>query len=222
MPQSHTNSFTPVHINYFNGDNLNNLSPLIENPRKLRKLKKLKKPKKLRKLFYKYSIVLDNPIERGSFLVRRALYKVFERPPVDRQILPLVYTTPLRIYREIQTYGRKVFEQHWDRVNNLGVNVLSCPVLTFIDKFGIYRNARRLVIGMYQSPTGLSYNNNSKRTRNANIFPIVLGPHAANFDTVVNTIRCLIPLEKGVIIEIYSKLIIVSIFTICYTSDMPQ
>ena len=81
---------------------MNNLSPPVENPTgRKRKLKKLKKPKKLRKLFYKYSTILDNPIERGSFLVRRILYKVFKRLLFNRQILPLAYTILLRIYWEI-------------------------------------------------------------------------------------------------------------------------
>ena len=77
-------------------------------------------------------------------------------------------------------------------------------------------------MGIYQSPIGLSYSNDGKRTRNTNIFPIVLRPYTANFDAVINAINYLIPLEKGVIMEIHGKLIIVLVFTIYYTGDMPQ
>ena len=93
-------------------------------------------------------------------------------------------------------------------------------MLIFIDGFGIYRNVRRLVMGMYQSPTGLLYNNNGKCIRNTNIFLIVLGPYVTNFDAVVNAIGYFILFEKGVMIEIYGKLIIVLVFIMCYTRDM--
>ena len=66
---------------------------------------------------------------------------------------------------------------------------------------------------------GLSYNG-SKWVRNINIFLIVLRLYIANFDVIINTIGYLIPLEKGIIIDIYSKLIIVLVFTIYYTGDI--
>ena len=93
--------------------------------------------------------------------------------------------------------------------------------MIFIDGFSVYRNVRRLVIGMYQSPAGLSYRNKGKRIKNANIFPMVLRLYIANFNTIINAIGCLISFEKGVMMEIYGKLIIVLVFTMCYTSDMP-
>ena len=70
-------------------------------------------------------------------------------------------------------------------------------------------------------PVGLSYSNDGKRVRNINIFPIVLRLYITNFDTVVNTINCFIPLEKGVIMEIHGKPIIVLVFTMYYIRDIP-
>ena len=111
---------------------------------------------------------------------------------IRRQIYPLGYTSPIRTELEIKVFGRKVFEEKWDKVYS-GMDVLSCPIFIFIDGFGIYRNIRRLVMGMYQSPASLSFANS--RTRNTNIFLIVLGPYISNFDDVVKRLNYLIPLD---------------------------
>ncbi|KAK1779337.1 hypothetical protein QBC45DRAFT_326326, partial [Copromyces sp. CBS 386.78] len=87
--------------------------------------------------------------------------------------------------------------------------------LIFINGFSIYYNVRRSVIGIYQSPASLSY------ARNTNIFPIILRPYTANFDTIINVIGCLIPLDQGVIIEIYRKPILISVFTMYYIGNIP-
>lgn len=117
-------------------------------------------------------------------------------------------------------------------MKNPGLNILNYPILTFIDGFGIYRNARRLIIGMYQLPASLLYSSNSKgkkgkgkgksnkQGRNANIFPIILRPHTINFNAIINTIGYFILLDQGIIIEIYRKPTLVLIFTIYYIRDI--
>ena len=84
-------------------------------------------------------------------MIRRALQLVDRPQPdgFDRKVTPLVFTLQPRVQFELETYGREVFEEQWDKVKNPGLNVLSCPVLIFIDGFGIYRNARRSIMGMY-------------------------------------------------------------------------
>ncbi|KAK3402708.1 hypothetical protein B0T20DRAFT_342426, partial [Sordaria brevicollis] len=90
---------------------------------------------------------------------------------------------------------------------------------TFIDGFGVYRNVYRSVMGVYQSPAGLPF---KIRARNANIFPITLGPHTSNFNDIVKALGCIMPLEKGIVMQVNGRSILVSIFTICYTGDIPQ
>lgn len=99
-----------------------------------------------------------------------------------------------------------------------GHAVMSLPVLTFIDGFGIYRNTARQLMGMYQVPALPT----KHRINRGNIFPFVLGPHGSNFDDVVDAIQCLVPLDKGIMMEINGKQTLVSVFTMCYTADMPQ
>ena len=100
---------------------------------------------------------------------------------------------------------------------------MNYPIIIFIDSFNIYRNTRRLIIGIYQIPAGLLYSHSSnKRVKNANIFPIILGLHTTNFDAIINAIGYLILLDKGIIIEIQGRPIVVSVFTIYYIGDMPQ
>ncbi|OXV05389.1 hypothetical protein Egran_06843 [Elaphomyces granulatus] len=82
-------------------------------------------------------------------------------------ITPLCKSHPLRGELELEAYGRAHFEQ-FDRVRTV-----SLPLLTFIDGFGLYRNAYRTFMGMYFNFASLSFH---ERTRRANVIPITLGP----------------------------------------------
>lgn len=93
--------------------------------------------------------------------------------------------------------------------------------LLFINRFGLYRNAYRSLIGFYCILAGISF---YKRARRTNVFPITLGPYRSNFVAVVNAIsdKGLIALDKGVEIEIAGETLLLIAFIFVYISDMPQ
>ena len=77
------NSFTPIQIDFFEGDPFDNPNLLIDNiPKainknnKNKKNKKNKKKKKPRKLFRKYSTILDNPRKKGHYLIKCTLRRI--------------------------------------------------------------------------------------------------------------------------------------------------
>jgi hypothetical protein len=74
-------------------------------------------------------------------------------------------------------------------------------------------------MGFYQTPGALSFND---RNRMANVLPITLGPHGSNFEDVVDALKQFKLLNKGVVVDINSETTHMSVFTLCYTGDMPQ
>jgi hypothetical protein len=58
--------------------------------------------------------------------------------------------------------------------------------MTFIDGFGLYRNAYRSIMGIYLIPAALSF---QERARRANVFPLTLGPHGSNFADVIGAMK---------------------------------
>lgn len=95
---------------------------------------------------------------------------------------------------------------------------MSLPLLTFIDAFGLYRNLYRSLIGIYFIIAALS---TRKRDRRANVFPLTLGLYRSNFTDVVEAIKLLVILDRGV--EVYipraGKVLLVA-FTIAFLGDM--
>ena len=63
---------------------------------------------------------------------------------------------------------------------------VSFPYLLFVDDFGIHRNMYRALKAFYLIPACLSYD---ERRKLANVFTITLGPHGANLDDVIESIR---------------------------------
>jgi len=74
-------------------------------------------------------------------------------------------------------------------------------------------------MGFYQIPAGLNFKD---RARRANVLPITLGPHGSNFDDVVDAMKQLKRLDKGIIVEINGVRTLMCVFTLCYLGDMPQ
>lgn len=93
------------------------------------------------------------------------------------------------------------------------------PLITFIDAFGLYRNLYRLLIGIYFILVLLSAR---ERDRRSNIFPLILGPYSSNFADVVEAIKLLTILNRG--IEVYilgiEKILLV-VFTLAFLSNIP-
>ncbi|KAI8171048.1 hypothetical protein KHU50_005759 [Colletotrichum sp. SAR 10_65] len=136
----------------------------------------------------------------------------------SNSMIPLCHTHPIRAELELSTYGREMFET-WDKKRAAGIRIRSCPVLVFIDGFGIYRNSYRSLVGVYLIIAAL---NGLDRHRAANIFPITLSPHGSNFDDTIRALQSLGQLDKEVVMNINGVDTIVCVPTLCYIGDMPQ
>lgn len=96
---------------------------------------------------------------------------------------------------------------------------MSLPLITFINAFSLYRNLYRLLIGIYFILVLLS---SRERDRRANVFPLTLGLYSSNFADVVEAIKLLAVLNRGIkvyILGIGNVLLIA--FTFAFLSNMP-
>ena len=73
--------------------------------------------------------------------------------------------------------------------------------------------------GFYEIPAAL---NSRDRARRANVLPLTLGPHGSNFEDVVSALKALIPLDRGVRVELKGQPTTMCVFCLCYIGDMPQ
>jgi hypothetical protein len=159
----------------------------------------------------------------NDFLVRRTVdtWNMPEEAGDEGDELPLPTITPsyqippLRAELELRHYTRSHFVQQFDNKN-----VLSLPLLTFIDGFGLYRNAYRSIMGWYIIIAALTFED---RARRGNVHPLTLGPHGSNFGDVVRALRpYLVLLEGGVEVDILGEKIFLCAFTLSHIGDMPQ
>ena len=137
----------------------------------------------------------------------------------DGRVVALCHSHPIRAELEMEAYDRHTFVSEWDTAVDGVIPTIACPLLTFIDGFGIYRNSYRTLMGVYVVPAGLSEND---RTREANFFPIALGPHGSDFGDVVKALQSMRYLDEGTEAFIHGKQHRLCVFTMCYTGDMPQ
>ena len=148
-------------------------------------------------------------------MVVRRILDTDADPP---QLTPLCLNHPIRGELEIATFGRDWLQQ----LDTLATNrrTFSLPFLTFIDGFGLYRNTYRTLMGMYFILAGLPFH---ERARRANVFPFTIGPHGSNFSDVVDGVRSLATLDRGVEVEIpgMGKVMLLA-FPIAFIGDMPQ
>ncbi|KAL7818066.1 hypothetical protein V8C44DRAFT_211757 [Trichoderma aethiopicum] len=145
-----------------------------------------------------------------------------DRPVVVRQgfigteVMSLCHTHPIRAELELEVYGRDLYEKGWDHEQD---RIVSCPIMVFIDGFGLYRNSYRSLIGVYTIVAALS---GEDRHRQANIFPIALSPHGSNFNDTINALQSLGKLDRGVRATINGEEVVICVPTLCYIGDMPQ
>lgn len=152
-------------------------------------------------------------------------------------LIPMCHVHSIRAELEIETYTRAYFENHWDTAVEDVVPTITCPLLTFLDGFGSFRTSYRSTMGMYSTPAGLpeeerryvlmlpsyiTFPNMSFRSRQANMFPIVFGPHGWNFSDVVGALRALRYLDEGMKAQINNVDYLTCVFKMCYLGDMPQ
>ncbi|KAK3366532.1 hypothetical protein B0H63DRAFT_405406 [Podospora didyma] len=107
----------------------------------------------------------------------------------------------------------------WDQENDNPLVVKSVPLLIFIDGFGLFRNTYRSLVGYYVTPASFSAQD---RRRRMNTFPLFLSPHGFVWEEVVDTLWSLIPLDKGIEVDIGGQKTLLCVFMLCYIGDMPQ
>lgn len=92
-------------------------------------------------------------------------------------------------------------------------------LITFIDTFGLYRNSYRSLIGIYFILAALDI---YERNRRVNVSPLILGPYSSNFADIIEAIRLLSVLDKGIKVYIPGEgRVLLVAFTFAFLGDMP-
>ena len=115
---------------------------------------------------------------------------------------------------EVSHFGRETLE------STALEPFLSFPYLLFVDDFGIHRNMYRALKAFYLIPACLGYD---ERRKLANVFTVTLGPHGADIDNVIESLRQPIrELDSGLELDINGKNSKVVAFVMTFLGDMPQ
>ena len=78
----------------------------------------------------------------------------------------------------------------------------------------------REILGFYVTLAGMNWR---ERKRRANVFPLALGPHAANFADVIRALEpSLRQLDDGMMMTINGVETLVNVHTMAFTGDMVQ
>jgi hypothetical protein len=102
-------------------------------------------------------------VPNGALLIRRIHdHEIEPRLP---SITPLCKSHPIRGELELLTYGREHLEQFDTKIS--GRKTISVPLMTFIDGFGLYRNAYRSIMGIYLIPAALSFQERARALNNS-------------------------------------------------------
>lgn len=169
---------------------------------------------------YREPEVASRTPEQEDF-VRRVITKKWD-PELDGFVLdvvPLCHSHPIRGELEVEYFGREMFETLWDQMSPDSLPVLSLPVVTFIDGFGVFANSYRSLMGYYITPCGLPAKD---RLRPGHIIPLVLGPHGSDFAEVIKGLGTLRDLDMGVKMDISGEEKLVCTWTMVFIGDMPQ
>lgn len=125
---------------------------------------------------------------------------------------------------EILYFSRSNIVAKFDTMST-STKVVSLPFFNFNDGFGLYRNIRKSLIGMYLINTALKYR---ERYRRSNIIPLILGLYRSNIADIVATIGlALYNLDASKMIDLFlpdstSEQVIVVSFILAFLSNMPQ
>lgn len=145
----------------------------------------------------------------GQRFVRRIYH------PRTHHMRPLNQSSPIRGELEIAEYTRQHLVDNFDK----SPAVISVPLLTFIDGFGLFRNMYRTLMGVYMIIAAFTFR---ERARRSNVLPLTLGPHGSNFSDVVNALQALYHLDGGQVLNINGKDTLVCVYTLAFIGDMPQ
>ena len=128
----------------------------------------------------------------------------------------VIHTHPLRAELEVEQYGR----EYLCSLAQSADECRSCPILLFIDGFGVHRNNYRSLKAFYATPASLPY---TERRKLSNTFTLTLGPHGASMDDTVSSFESqLRGLERGVVFKVNHQNVLMNVFVLAYTGDMPQ
>lgn len=93
------------------------------------------------------------------------------------------------------------------------------PLITFIDAFRLYRNLYRSLIGIYFIIVAM---NSRERNRRANVFLLTLSLYGSNFVDVIEAIKLLASLDRGIEVLILGQgLVLLVAFTFAFLSNVP-
>lgn len=114
---------------------------------------------------------------------------------------PLLQECPIRRQLEIIKFGRQNLIDKFANPRKYTVRYL--VLLYFIDRFGLYRNIYRKLIGIYFIAAGLTAQQRNRRT---NVLPFTLGLYSSNMDDVIKAIGPILrTLDRGQRIRFLDK-----------------
>lgn len=170
-------------------------------------------------IFKNYKLSLDRALYspgRSTSLILRRIVDFGSNGDIATILLYLNY--PIRGELEIAAFSRIHIESLDSRISR-GRKTMLLPLITFIDTFGLYRNSYRSLIGIYFILAAL---NIYERNRRVNVSPLTLGPYSSNFVDVVEAIRLLSVLDKGIKVYIPGEgRVLLIAFTFAFLRDMP-
>lgn len=133
----------------------------------------------------------------------------------ESYFIPMCKVTPVPGTLEVNQYGRSELINKFVRHKK----VLSMPLYNFGDGFGLYRTMRKSVMGVYLQPVAMP---KAEHTRQANVYPLTLGPHASNFEDVTKAVAPMRILERGMSVVINGEETMVCTPILALTGDMVQ
>jgi len=149
-------------------------------------------------------------IPAPNHLIRRSWHTAFAT------FAPMVLTPTIAGELEIKQFTRDYLMDEFSR----SPSVLSVPIVTFNDGFGLYRSMYKSIMGVYLFLANLT---GKESNRQANVFPLTLGPHGSNFADVAEAIKPMWrALEAGIHLDIKGKSFLVCAFNFAFKTDMPQ
>lgn len=162
-------------------------------------------------LDYSFSSKVKSTFKPSSHRV--FIRRVFN--PTKYTIRPLNLSSPVRGELEVGEYTRQYLIDTFDK----SAAVISVPLLTFIDGFGLFRNMYRTLMGVYMIIAAFTFR---ERARRSNVLPLTLGPHGSNFSDVINALQALYHLDAGQNLNINGQDVFVCVYTMAYIGNMPQ
>lgn len=145
----------------------------------------------------------DNPYIRRVFHTQHSVF------------LPVGKIAPVPGTLEVNQFGRNELIKKFARSSK----VMSMPMYNFDDGFGLYRTMRKSIMGVYMLIVALPKN---EHTRQANVYPLTLGPYGSNFEDVIKALAPMRFLDEGMMVNIKGTDVLVCAPLLALIGDMVQ